>query len=149
MGLWKFKLSCTCICKLHIYLPYFSRIIHDQGGWINYFGKSFSVSNGNEINFCLTNCISLLLPEETLVVGFKVVSLVRKNLQQRIQFTEMISLVRYRNQIFPMWEEIIFYNFLSFQSVKSFQYKRFLQTACLMVNISIITLCIFFGKNSR
>ena len=30
-----------------------------------------------------------------------------------------------------MWVEIIFYNFFSLQSVKSFQYKRFIQTACL------------------
>ena len=31
-----------------------------------------------------------------------------------------------------MWAEIIFYNFFSFQSVKSFQYKRFIQTACFL-----------------
>ena len=30
-----------------------------------------------------------------------------------------------------MWKEIIFYNFYSFRPVKSFQYKRFIQTACL------------------
>ena len=29
--------------------------------------------------------------------------------------------------MFPMLVEIIFYNFFSFQSVKSFQYKRFIQ----------------------
>ena len=30
-----------------------------------------------------------------------------------------------------MWAEIMFYKFFTFQSVKSFQYKRFIQTACL------------------
>jgi len=34
-----------------------------------------------------------------------------------------------------MWAEIIFYNFLSLQSVKSFQYKRFIQTACFCSNV--------------
>ena len=33
-----------------------------------------------------------------------------------------------------MWAEIIFYNFFSFQSIKLFQYKRFIQTACLELN---------------
>ena len=39
-----------------------------------------------------------------------------------------------------MWAEIIFYNFFSFQSVKSFQYKRFIQTACLFLNYIICKL---------
>ena len=44
-------------------------------------------------------------------------------------------LVWCRNLIFSMWAEIIFYNFFSFQSVKSFQSKRFIQTACLLQKI--------------
>ena len=43
-------------------------------------------------------------------------------------------LVRYHNELFQMWAESIFYNFFSLQSVKSFQYKRLIQTACLIWN---------------
>ena len=42
-----------------------------------------------------------------------------------------ITLVKYSNLIFPMWAEIILYfYFFSFKSMKSFQNKRFIQTAC-------------------
>ena len=31
-----------------------------------------------------------------------------------------------------MWVRMLFYNIFSFMSIKSFQYKRFIQTACLI-----------------
>ena len=42
-----------------------------------------------------------------------------------------------------MWVEIIFYNFVSFRSVKSFQYNRFIQTACLSTKNRVL----FFAEN--
>ena len=35
-----------------------------------------------------------------------------------------------------MWAEIIFYNFFSLQTVKSFQYKRFIQSALYSVRVA-------------
>ena len=45
-----------------------------------------------------------------------------------------------------MWTEIIFYNFFSFQSVKSFQYKRFILTACFSVHFHVDKKEVIHGK---
>ena len=53
-------------------------------------------------------------------------------LQQRSQFTEMILPSDIPQLDIPdVDRNRMFFNFFSFQSVKSFQYKRFIETACL------------------
>ena len=57
----------------------------------------------------------------------------QKNLYQRSQFTEMILPCEIPQLDIPDVGSNHIYYFFSFQSIKSFRYKRYIQTACFKI----------------
>ena len=95
----------------------------------------YSVHNHNDVN---QPCLQCTLQVYSLVDSVHTaLNSTQRTCSKGASLLKWFYPLIYRNYIFPMWAEIIFYNFLNFflfPFVKSFRCKRFIQTACLDVH---------------